>query len=224
MIICAFDCSSVSCSAAVVRDGEILSYTYQNTGLTHSQTLLVNIKNALSVAGIAICDVDRLALTVGPGSFTGIKIGVATAKGLAFTQDIPCTAISSLEAAAANCEGTVTAVMDARRQMFYTATFQTKNGLPKRLTPDAQLSAQDIIEALTDNVTVTGDGARLLCSLADRPNCCAAPSARYVNAASIAILAAAGYGQTVSAAQLRPVYLRPPQAERERLEKLQQGR
>ena len=101
MNICAIDCSSVSCSVCILQDGKVLSSVYQNTGLTHSQTLLVNIRFALQQAGMTVADMDQIVVTTGPGSFTGIKIGVATAKGLAFAKDIECVGISSLQAAAA---------------------------------------------------------------------------------------------------------------------------
>lgn len=223
MIICAFDCSSQSCSAAVYQDGKILSSLYQNTGLTHSQTLLVKIERALADAGISIREVDSLALPVGPGSFTGIKIGAATAKGLAFAGNIPCIALSSLESAAANLyTGHVAAVMDARRNQFYAAFFHNQNGLPQRLMPDRQVSAQELAALLPPDTVITGDGAKLFCTL--HPCFRPAPEhAQYVDAAKVAFLAAAGHGKTVDASDLRPVYIRPPQAERERLEKLQKG-
>ena len=137
MTILALDASSVSCSACVSENGKVLAEAFINTALTHSVTLLTNIKKVLEQSEKTIEDIDLIAVTAGPGSFTGVKIGVACAKGLAFERDIPCFAVSSLAAAAENVSlfsGTVIAVMDARRKSFYNAVF--KNG--KRVCADRQ--------------------------------------------------------------------------------------
>ena len=102
MTILALDASSVSCSACVSENGKILAEAFINTALTHSVTLLANIKKVLEQSEKTIEDIDLIAVTAGPGSFTGVKIGVACAKGLAFERDIPCFAVSSLAAAAEN--------------------------------------------------------------------------------------------------------------------------
>lgn len=252
MSICAIDCSSVSCSVCILQDGKVLSSVYQNTGLTHSQTLLVNIRFALQQAGMTVADMDQIAVTTGPGSFTGIKIGVATAKGLAFAKDIECVGISSLQAAAAagltdepdklrpesgtaDC-GTssdtaqkespngrmILAVMDARRNMFYNANFRLCSHRMVRLCEDRQIGIEELLKQAEADSLVVGDGADLFCRLAQergRTFFKAGANLKYIHAETVALLAWKGYGTRCSAMQLQPAYLRPPQAERERLEK-----
>lgn len=253
MNICAIDCSSVSCSVCILQDGKVLSSVYQNTGLTHSQTLLVNIRFALQQAGMTVADMDQIAVTTGPGSFTGIKIGVATAKGLAFAKDIECVGISSLQAAAAvglldepdkPCQANVSAdcctspeteqkqlqngriiiaVMDARRNMFYNANFRLNNHQMIRLCEDRQIGFEELLQQADPDSLVIGDGADLFCRLAQergRTFFKAGAHLKYIHAETVALLAWKGYGTHCSAMQLQPVYLRPSQAERERLEKL----
>ena len=127
MTILAIDAASVSCSACVEKDGKVLAEAFINTALTHSVTLLSNVKRVMEQSETGIEDIDLIAVTAGPGSFTGVKIGVACAKGLAFERDIPCFAVSSLQAAAESVSlfgGTVVSVMDARRNSFYNAVFE----------------------------------------------------------------------------------------------------
>lgn len=224
MTILALDASSVSCSACVSENSKILAEAFINTALTHSVTLLANIKKVLEQSEKTIEDIDLIAVTAGPGSFTGVKIGVACAKGLAFERDIPCFAVSSLAAAAENVSlfsGTVIAVMDARRKSFYNAVF--KNG--KRVCADRQSSVDELLASLPDAepVVAVGDGAELfvrLCSERGRENIKAAPSfLRYIKASAVAELALRGDCKKRDCVSLAPVYLRAPQAERERLER-----
>ena len=222
MTILALDASSVSCSACVSENGKVLAEAFINTALTHSVTLLANIKKVLEQSEKTIEDIDLIAVTAGPGSFTGVKIGVACAKGLAFERDIPCFAVSSLAAAAENVSlfpGTVIAVMDARRKSFYNAAF--KNG--KRVCADRQSSVDELLASLPDAVVAVGDGAELfvrLCSEHGRENIKAAPSfLRYIKASAVAELALRGDCEKRDCVSLAPVYLRAPQAERERLER-----
>ena len=204
MTILALDASSVSCSACVSENGKILAEAFINTALTHSVTLLANIKKVLEQSEKTIEDIDLIAVTAGPGSFTGVKIGVACAKGLAFERDIPCFAVSSLAAAAENVSlfsGTVIAVMDR------------------------QSSVDELLASLPDAepVVAVGDGAELfvrLCSEHGRENIKAAPSfLRYIKASAVAELALRGDCEKRDCVSLAPVYLRSPQAERERLER-----
>ena len=224
MTILAFDASSVSCSACVSENGKVLAEAFINTALTHSVTLLANIKKVLEQSEKTIEDIDLIAVTAGPGSFTGVKIGVACAKGLAFERDIPCFAVSSLAAAAENAalfSDTVVAVMDARRKSFYNAVF--KNG--KRVCEDRQSSVDELLASLPDAepVVAVGDGAELfvrLCSEQGRENIKAAPAfLRYIKASAVAELALRGDCEKCDCVSLAPVYLRASQAERERLER-----
>ena len=232
MLILGIDSTALTASAAVadVQDGEVKTYglfTVKNK-LTHSETLLPMVEQALQIYGAKPEDLELLAVNAGPGSFTGVRIGVSTVKGLAFARDIPCTAVSTLEALAeplSDREGIVCAAMDARRGQFYCALFA--NG--ERLTSDACLSAEEICELLAKqgkHVSVCGDGAVLLAKMlasshGDLSVRAVHAAARDQNALATALCGERLFraGKAVSGKELRPVYLRLPQAERERLEK-----
>jgi len=229
MKILTIDTSSVTaCSgvADVERDA-VLSEAFIDVPLTHSQTVLPMTDAALSHAGLSLDDIDLLAVCSGPGSFTGVRIGVAAVKGLGFEQDRMCAAVSTLEALALNFDGMplnaiVCAVMDARCRQVYTATFSCDNGVVTRLTADEAMSIDDCkanLKALDRPVVFVGDGT-LLCqnACADELDCTAAPShLRYVRVRGMALAAKRLYdeGKLVSASMLQPMYLRLPQAERE---------
>ena len=226
MLIAGLDSTAVTASASIVEinDGKVSTFslfTVKNK-LTHSEILLPLLENALQQYGAKISDVDLFAVSAGPGSFTGVRIGAATVKGLAFAQGKPCVSVSALEAIAKNVNrGYVCAVMDARRDQFYTAIF--KDG--ERISEDRALSAQEIYEELKDfpEVTVFGDGTEKFISLCEGAgNLFEAPLAsRDQNALSVAVLGYQKYikGETVTAKELKPIYLRMPQAEREKLER-----
>ena len=231
MLILGIDSTALTASAAVadVRDGEVKTYslfTVKNK-LTHSETLLPMVENVLRLYGAKPEELELLAVNAGPGSFTGVRIGVATVKGLAFPRDIPCAAVSTLEALAeplSDREGIICAAMDARRGQFYCALFAGGERLT-RLSPDACLSAEEIRELLNKqgkSVSVCGDGAVLLAkTLADPSVRAVHPTVRDQNALATAVCGERLFraGKAVSGKELRPVYLRVPQAERERLEK-----
>ena len=220
----AFDASTLACSACIVRDGRVLASRYVNTGLTHSQTLLPLIEGVLQDASLTMDEIDRLGVAVGPGSFTGIKIAVATAKGLAHKNQTPCAPISSLEALACNqaFQGTVCAVEDARRNMLYNASF--RNGI--RLCEDRQISIDDLLTESQSPLLLCGDGAELVLKQAMKKGIdaeLASPDRMFIRAESIAYLTEKfDKARLVSPKELQPKYLRLPQAERERNEKEQQ--
>ena len=218
----AIDSSSVSCSAAVMVDDKITASQFINNGLTHSQTLLCAVENVMKLSGLEIKELDKIALTVGPGSFTGIKIGVATAKGLAFANNIECVAVSTLAAAAYNGiyhTDKICAVMDARRNQFYNALFTVEDGQLVRLCPDRRIEKNELLNELDNKTLIVGDGTNLLydCNFIFSP-----PSQRYITAENILSLVNSGGGVSVNHEALSPVYLRAPQAERERLENLKE--
>lgn len=221
MTILAFDASTLACSACVLQDGKIVASRYQNTGLTHSQTLLPMIEGVLKDSGITIDAIDRIAVTVGPGSFTGIKIAVATAKGLAHKNNTPCAPISSLHALAygINFEGTVCAVEDARRNMLYNANF--RNG--QRLCEDRQISVQDLLSETEGALLFCGDGmaiANKAATDAGRTTLTATPDRAFIRAETVAMICEEMPEEAlVSPEKLEPCYLRLPQAERERMER-----
>lgn len=226
MKILAIESSAGPASCVVLEDGQILASSVIHTGLTHSQTLIPMVDAMLRNAGIAFSSIDLLAAAAGPGSFTGIRIGVAAVKGLAFAQDKPCIGVSTLAAMARTVQGlpftgTVCPVMDARCHQVYTALFDCSEGKFTRMTEDQAISITDLGEKLVNlkkTVLFIGDGAEICYNmLASRvPGVRLAPAhLRYQNAAGVAMEAAASAEQAVSAAELMPVYLRLPQAERE---------
>ena len=225
MKILALETSAKAVSAAVSEDGKILCSGYQDTGLTHSRTLMPIVEHILKNTGLTVSDMDAVAVAAGPGSFTGIRIGVSAAKGLAFAADKPAIGVSTLAAMARNvafCDGLVICAMDARRQQVYNALFEAKDGSLTRLTPDRAIALAELAEELQGDprpMTVVGDGA-LLCHgfLAEAGIPCrlAPPHLRMQNAMSVALEAEgmAAEGRLVSAQALEPVYLRPAQADR----------
>ena len=221
MKILAFDASTLACSACVMQDGKILSSRYLNTGLTHSQTLLPLIDGVLCDANVTVDELDRIGVTVGPGSFTGIKIAVATAKGLAHKNKTPCVAVSSLQALADGIgfHGTVCAVEDARRSMLYNANF--RNG--QRICEDRQIAVSELLETTEGDLLFCGDGAHIALKAAEeagRTAFCATPDRAFIRAETVAAIAArAEEGDLLTPETLEPAYLRLPQAERERNEK-----
>ena len=225
MKILALETSAKAVSAAVSEDGRILASGYQDTGLTHSRTLMPIVEHILKNTGLTVADMDAIAVAAGPGSFTGIRIGVAAAKGLAFAADKPAVGVSTLAAMARNvafCDGLVICAMDARRQQVYNALFEAKDGQLTRLTPDRAIALEELAEELRSDPrpkTVVGDGARLcFAHLTEAGISCRLAPAQLVmqNAMSVALEAEAmaAEGKLVSAQALEPVYLRPAQADR----------
>lgn len=230
MKILALESSAKSVSVAVCENSVILAQGYQNTGLTHSVTMMPLLENMLEKASLSLQEMDIIAVAAGPGSFTGLRIGVSAAKGLAWTLDKPCCGVSTLEAMAENgrsFEGTVICAMDARRQQIYNAIFECRNGVLHRRCEDRAVALAQVAEDLRHDPApklVLGDGAQLCCDyLTAQGIACrmAPPHLRYQQAAGVALVAEvmAQSGNTVSAQALQPTYLRLSQAERERLEK-----
>ena len=227
MLILAFESSAKSASVALVKDGELLSQYSQCSALTHSRTLLPMAEDMLKNAEVKLSEVDLIAVAHGPGSFTGIRIGVSTVKGLSWAADKPCVGVSTLEAMAWHglmAGGYGCPVMDARRQQVYNALFKIEDGKPQRITDDrpialAQLA--DEVRSLDAPVLLVGDGAALT-ERFFRENsvpCRIAPeNLRWQSAWGVAM--AASDKQPGTSETLLPVYLRLSQAERERQERL----
>ena len=229
MLILALESSALSASAALCADGDIIAETWQRTGLTHSETLLPMTENLLKTAGKSLSDVDLFAAAVGPGSFTGLRIGAAAVKGLAYALSRPCAGISSLEAlffahAAYPAGSAVVCVMDARVGQVYAAAFDADTG--ERLMPDRAITTDTLAEELArleKPLWLTGDGAALAYEAwKDRLPVTLAPDCdRWQHARGVARAAAALSPEAyVTASALRPEYHRLPQAERERLARL----
>lgn len=228
MVILAVESSAVAASCAVLRDGKLLCEICSNNGLTHSVTLLPQIKSALDFCNLSASDVDLLAIANGPGSFTGLRIGAATIKGLA--GDKPCLGVSTLEAMAfdhSEFDGIVCPCMDARCSQFYNALFECA-GSVKRLCEDRALLSDELIcelKNLDKNILLVGDGAKLCYNnieksapeLVSRVRL-APETSLYQHAGGVALCAEAKVNagiEPVSADELTLSYLRLPQAERE---------
>ncbi len=216
-MILSIDSSAVTASAALTDGEKIIKNEFINAGRTHSETLMPMIKRVMN--GVSFNELDAIAVVTGPGSFTGVRIGVATAKGLAFDADVPCIAVSALEAIAYNFvneNAVICAVMDARRMQFYNAVFKAEGGQIKRLCRDRAISVDDLRKELMqfNHVIIAGDGAELCYGSLELDNVIlAVPEMRYQN--GIGVSRAADDKKSISAAALLPVYLRPSQAERE---------
>ena len=230
MLILAFETSAKAGSVALLQEGRLLAESYQNTGLTHSQTLLSMAENMIKSCGLTPQDVKAVAVAAGPGSFTGVRIGVAAAKGFAWGLEIPCCGVSTLEAMAENLgiyEGTVVCAMDARRSQVYNAIFRAEKGNLNRLTPDRAISLAELGEELgkiSGPIYLVGDGSNLTHQTlgSDLPDLILPPEHRlHQRAAGVAIAAERMLqnGEICDAESLQPNYLRLSQAERERLEK-----
>ncbi len=229
MLILALESSAKAASCALVRDGGLVAQSFLNSGLTHSRTLLPMAEDMLKNAGLEIKDIDCVAVAQGPGSFTGIRIGVAAVKGLCWGADKPAVGVSTLEAMAAPAvwagEGaTLCCAMDARRNQVYNALFRIENGEIKRLCPDRAISLAELgeeLKAINGTIWVMGDGGKLCFdTLGERfPNMRLAPEGARLQCA-LGVALAARVKTPVSAGELLPVYLRLSQAERERLERM----
>lgn len=231
MKILAIETSSRAGSAALMEEDRLIGESYLDGGLTHSQTALPMVQQVLRLAGTAWREVDAFAVSVGPGSFTGLRIGIATVKGLADAQEKPCYGISTLEGLAWNLAGFagwICPVLDARCGQIYTALFYGDGERVLRRGEDLAMAAAQRLEelcALEGPIWLVGDGAKLCYDgwKSRLPGLRLAPAAlRQQRASSLAAAALAGAAAPVPADQLAPVYLRRPQAERERLAKLQQ--
>lgn len=216
-MLLSMDSSAVTASVALTDGDEIIKSEFVNSGLTHSETLLPMITRVMD--GHKYSELDGIAITAGPGSFTGVRIGVATVKGLAFNDDIPCFSVSTLEAIAYNFvdkNAVVCAVMDARRMQFYNALFRVQNGKVERLCDDRAISIEDLRNDLKqyNKVVIAGDGAKLCFQNIELENCTLADDDRiYQNAVGVA--KAAQNKNAIPPKALMPVYLRQSQAERE---------
>lgn len=229
--ILALESSAKAASCAISEGGKLLASYYQNNGLTHSKTLLPMAEALLASCGLTMADIDLVAVAKGPGSFTGIRIGVAAAKGLMWGAEKPGAGVSTLEAMAWGCtcmEGSVICTaMDARRSQIYNALFEIKGGIPVRLCEDRAIAISELAEELKKSgksVFIVGDGSELCYNTLNGENipCTLAPeNMRFQSACGVAMAAAAMSEDAWG--DVEPVYLRLSQAERERLEREKQN-
>ncbi len=231
MLILAFETSAKAASVALTQDGILLGEAYQNTGLTHSQTLMVMAEDLLKQCSKTVADLEAVAVAEGPGSFTGVRIGVAAAKGLAWGAELPCYGVSTLEAMAVSLgiyEGYVCPCMDARRNQVYNALFYVNRGKLERIREDRAIALSELkteLEHLSGPIYLVGDGSRLTYKTlsAEIGELILPPEHRmHQRAVGVALLAEAKAEacEPGDAAALTPNYLRLSQAERERAERM----
>lgn len=229
-MLLAFETSAKAASVALFQGDKLLGESYQNTGLTHSQTLLKMAEDLLKNCGATVNDLTDVAVAAGPGSFTGVRIGVAAAKGLAWGKALPCWGVSTLEAMAMGLgvqDGYVLATMDARRGQVYTALFSAKNGIISRVFDDSAIALTELkerIAKLEQPIFLVGDGSTLTYNTLkeDVPALILPPEYKMHQRAvgvGLAAFSAIAQGEAGNAETLSPNYLRLSQAERERLEK-----
>ena len=232
MLTLAFETSAKAASVALTENGKLLGESYQNTGLTHSQTLMVMAEDLLKQCGKTVSDLTAVAVAEGPGSFTGVRIGVAAAKGLSWGGQLPCYGVSTLEAMAESLgvwEGHICACMDARRNQVYNALFYVNQGKLERVCPDRAIALSELSEelkSLEGPIFLVGYGSNLTHKTlsGEIPALVLPPEHRmHQRAVGVALLAEAkaAAGESGDGAALQPNYLRLSQAERERMEKMQ---
>ena len=231
MKILSLDSTAIVSTVAVCEDERLLAQLTLNNGNTHSETLLPMIESSLKLLKLNIDDIDLFACSAGPGSFTGVRIGVATIKGLAFGKGKPCVGVSSLEALAYNLignDGLICPVMNARRSQLYNALFICEGGKLRRICDDRLISVFDLEEELAGYtgipIYLCGDGYDIAKDALTKISTQSTPTLQqYQSAYSVALCAyeAAKQELLTTDRELSPTYLRASQAERERLERLQ---
>lgn len=232
MKILSLECSATPASVAIIEDGKVKASSFVNVKLTHSQTLMPMIESLLKASLTEIKDIEGFAISSGPGSFTGVRIGISAIKGLSAPKNLPCVGVSTLRAMAENYVDTnciVCAVMDARCNQVYNAIFEIENGKITRLCEDRALMCNDLaneLENLSQNskdIIIVGDGTDIFYPFTENIQNVKKSSAqsRYQNAVGVGLVAFESFqnGNTVSPKELLPIYLRLPQAERELKEK-----
>lgn len=227
MNILAVDTSASPVSAAFMHDGRLMGEFYLNTKTTHSQTLMPLVEALLKTASVGLNDIDVFAVNAGPGSFTGVRIGVSTVKGMTMPLDKKCASVSTLESMAycmPYTSGIVCAVMDARCSQVYNALFMLDNGNVNRLTDDRAISMAELEADLgnyeENSIYLVGDGAELCYEAFGEkyPFVILTPeNIRFQHAYGTAKAAEkmAAENRLCSSDELMPLYLRLPQAERE---------
>lgn len=228
MILLGMDTSAVAASAALWEDGRIIGESFVNVKLTHSQTILPMTQNLLNACGKDLSQVDEFAVSTGPGSFTGLRIGISAVKGMAFGTNKRCIPVSTLEALAyllIGQECIAVAAMDARCQQVYAASFLVGRESVQRLSEDAALSIGQLWEQINNissdlPLILVGDGAQLCYNSWESDRILLAPEhLRFQRASAVCMAALPHWGMSVEPAQLVPQYLRLPQAQRELLQK-----
>ena len=226
MRILALDTSGPVAGAALMEDGVITHEITAQHGLTHSQTAMPMVDHCLQAAGITVKDIDLFAAVAGPGSFTGVRIGVCAVRALAHSWNKNAVAIDSLEALAMNAfgfPGVICPILDARRGQVYCAAFRFEDGqAPLRLMEDEAMSLQDFLKKLPEGEKrmFMGDGLKVhfptIEKIMGERAVCAPAHMAYIRPSAACVLTAQRADQAEDCLHLKPIYLRAPQAERER--------
>lgn len=226
MMVLALDTSAKAASVCLAREDKIVGTFFVNTAFTHSQTLMPMAEQLCSNTGVSFDEIEAVAVNAGPGSFTGVRIGVAAAKGLAFERGLPCVSVSTLESMAYNLlgvDGVICAVMDARCSQVYNAMFRISGDKIERLCEDRAISLADLqvdLQKYNERITLVGDGAEISFKFLENSlsDVRLAPMNMITQTAASVACAAFEHikrGDTLSPGELMPVYLRLPQAQRE---------
>jgi tRNA threonylcarbamoyladenosine biosynthesis protein TsaB len=228
MKILAIECSATPCSVALIENGNIIASDFTAERLTHSQTLMPMVVDVLKNSNNTFNNIDGFAVAAGPGSFTGVRIGISAIKGMAMPRKTPCASVSTLYAMAElykDKDCYVCAVMDARCNQVYNAIFEIKNGVINRLCDDRALLCNELAEEIKElsqkgtNIIIMGDGADIFYPFVEciDNTILAEKDKRYQNATGVAFAAEELFnkGEVISYEKLLPIYLRLPQAERE---------
>lgn len=232
MKILALECSASPASCCVYDDGVLSGEFFLNIKTTHSQVLLPMVDSLLKTLSLSVGDIDVFAVSNGPGSFTGLRIGISSVKGMAFGKENNCLGVSSLQAMAygfLDCDCIVSATMDARCNQVYNALFSVKNGTVERLTDDRALMCNELYDEICSirqlknyselPIIVCGDGADMFFGLAKNIKGVklASDNKKFQRASGVALCAAEMLKteSPISARELNASYLRLPQAERE---------
>lgn len=232
MNILAIDTSGPVAGCCVMADGRIRHLIAMEHGLTHSETVMPAVESALSASGMNCANIDVFAVVAGPGSFTGVRLGVCAAKGMAHAAGKPCAPVHALEALAMNMagfDGIVCPILDARRGQVYCAAFDVSTGKPLRMLDDDAAALEEFISRLPAErrIAFVGDGVgvneqKIYALLGDQAFIPPA-NLRSIRADAVCEIARLNPDKWIPAHELTPVYLRRPQAERERMEKMNNG-
>ena len=224
-MILGIDSSAISAGCALVEGDKIVAEEFLNTRHTHSETLMPMVSGMLKKAGVPLADVERIAVTSGPGSFTGLRIGIAAVKGMCMGAKKTCVGVSTLEAIAYNfvgIDGLICACMDARRSQVYNALFRSEDGVITRLCEDRAIALEELyaeLSGIDGKIILAGDGAKLTDEFTEEKFTLAPPALRFQRGSGVCF--AAQKYDDIKPEALMPAYLRLPQAERERIAKNQ---
>jgi tRNA threonylcarbamoyladenosine biosynthesis protein TsaB len=226
MLILAVDTSTQSGSVALLKGDSVLAECLINVGINHSKTLLPAIERILSLGVAKIAEVDLFALTIGPGSFTGLRVGASTVKGLALGADKPVVGVSSMDALAlnvANSTITICPMLDARKKEVYTALYRPdRGGIPEKIVEETVVDPETFLKGIDEDVIFLGDGARnysgLIKEILPGRSYFALPQHQYIKASAVGLLGMNKFieGDILDIMTFTPQYLRLSEAETKR--------